>query len=160
MKGGGPPPEPERATECEGHCWSIAPAQRAVRHWISRLRARGQPFRPAQVTYKQIDVYEQWGPDAAELANAFSEELGWPRSALAERMHDFVERTAQYTPVARFALADATNRTFKAERLLSLGPDDEWMPAGVGPLADLVQTVVPTLGTPQIDDLLPQGIPQ
>ena len=109
------------------------------------------------VKHKQIDVYEQWGPDARELTTMLYEGLGLPHVARAARMEDFVERTAQYTPLARFVLEDAATRTFKVERVFALGSGDEWMPVGWGSLADLAQTVIPTLGTDLFYDMLPWG---
>ncbi len=132
----------------------ITPAESAIVEAAVSRHPQAHKYRVAR-KHKQIDVYEQWGPDATELASLLHQDLGVPRAAALAHMQGFVERTATYTQVIHFLLEDGTTRTFRAERLLSLGIEDDWIPVGWGTLTDLVQRAIPALGTDDFYDLLP-----
>jgi hypothetical protein len=69
-----------------------------------------------------------------------------------QKRHD---RHAQFTPVLRFTLADAEQRTFRAERWCYLGSIDDWIDVrGQGQVDQLAGELIPTLGTDQFFALL------
>jgi hypothetical protein len=105
------------------------------------------------VKHNRIEVYEQVGPDAGELAAALAQE-GFGISALADRLRPTMERRAQFTPVLRFILADAEQRTFRVERWCYLGSIDDWIDVGpMGPVDRLARHWIPRLGTDRFFEL-------
>ena len=73
----------------------------------------------------------------------------------ADRLREIQERSAQFTPVMRFILADAEQRTFYAERWCYRGSVDDWIEIGpMGPVAELARELIPKLGTEQLFELL------
>ena len=52
-----------------------------------------------------------------------------------------------FTPILRFTLTDAEIRDFRAARRRTRGRIDDWIFVDSGKLADLAQTLIPTLGT-------------
>ncbi len=105
------------------------------------------------VKHNRIEVYEQVGLDAEELATALAQEgLGVP--GLADRLRPTMERRAQFTPVLRFILADAERRTFRVERWCYLGSIDDWIDVGpTGAVDRLARQLIPKLGTDQFFEL-------
>ena len=107
------------------------------------------------VKHDRIEVYEKVGPDYNALVNELHIP-GLPRLGLAERLQALEERHAQYTPVLRFILRDATRRRFGVERMCYLGSIDGWLELremGPGPVATLARALIPTLGTDQFYEL-------
>jgi hypothetical protein len=105
------------------------------------------------VKQNRIEVYEQVGPDYDAL---FSElhMVGLSTSGLAERLHAFEERNAQYTPVLRFILLDTVRRQFGAERMCYRGSIDGWLElVQTGTAVQLAHTLIPTLGTDEFFEL-------
>ncbi len=99
------------------------------------------------VKHDRIEVYELVGPDAEDLITALAQE-GFGMPGLASRIRAERERYAQFTPVLRFILTDAEQRTFRAERMCYLGSIDDWIDVGpMGPVNRLARQMVPTLGT-------------
>jgi hypothetical protein len=95
----------------------------------------------------RIEVYEQVGLDAEELAAALVQE-GFGIPGLADRLRPTMERRAQFTPVLRFILADEEQRTFRVERWCYLGSIDDWIDVGpMGPVDRLARHWIPRLGT-------------
>jgi hypothetical protein len=105
------------------------------------------------VKHNRIEVYEQIGLDAEEMATALAQEgLGMP--GLADRLRPTMERHAQFTPVLRFILADAERRTFRVERWCYLGSIDDWIDVGpMGTVDRLAPQLIPKLGTDQFFEL-------
>ena len=105
------------------------------------------------VKNNRIEVYEQVGLDAKELAAALAQD-GLDMPGLADRLRPTMERRAQFTPVLRFILADAERRTFRVERWCYLGSIDDWIHVGpTGPLDRLARHWIPRLGTDQFFEL-------
>ena len=105
------------------------------------------------VKHNRIQVYEQIGANAEELAAALAQEgLGSP--GLAHRLRAKMERNAQFTPVLRFVLADPERRIFRVERMCCLSSIDDWIEVGeTGPLDRLARRVIPKLGTNEFFEL-------
>jgi hypothetical protein len=116
------------------------------------LHPRSRNYR-VNVKHNRIEVYEQVGLDAEELATALAQEgLGMP--GLADRLRPMMERRAQFTPVLRFILADAERRTFRVERWCYLGSIDDWIDVGpMGTVDRLARHWIPRLGTDQFFEL-------
>jgi len=105
------------------------------------------------VKHNRIEVYEQVGLDAEELAAALVQE-GFGMAGLADRLRPTMERRAQFTPVLRFILADLERRTFRTERWCYLGSIDDWIDVGPMGLVDrLACHWIPRLGTDQFFEL-------
>jgi hypothetical protein len=64
----------------------------------------------------RIRVYERVGPDAGELL-AGLQKLGMGIDHRVDQVEAVLDRWAQFTPVLRFILADAEQRTFRVERM-------------------------------------------
>ena len=78
------------------------------------------------VRHNRLDIYERVGPDAEDMVARFSESgLGDP--GLFSRLRADQERYGQFTPVMRFILADADERTFGVQRMCYLGSIDDWI---------------------------------
>jgi hypothetical protein len=105
------------------------------------------------VKNNRVEIYEQVGPDAEELAAGLAQE-GFTIPALADRLRPMMEHHAQFTPVLRFILADAERRTFRVERWCYLGSIDDWIDVGpMGPLDRLARHWIPKLGTDRLFEL-------
>ena len=104
------------------------------------------------VKHDRIEVYERIGPDPGELASRFagvSRVFQGQESAIRE----LLEEGSRFTPVLRFILADAEQRTFRVERM-HYGGRDEWFAIRAeGPVGKLAQNLIPTLGTHRFTDL-------
>ena len=73
---------------------------------------------------------------------------------IAVRIRRF-DRSARFSPVLRFTLADETRRTFFTERWCYLGSIDDWVeisPAGL--LRRWVEWTVPKVGTDAFFELM------
>ena len=105
------------------------------------------------VKRNRIEIYEQVGPDAEELASALAQE-GFVIPRLADRIQATMEGRARFTPVLRFILADEERRTFRVERWCYLGSIDDWIDVGaMGPVDRLARQLIPKLGTDQFFEL-------
>jgi len=99
------------------------------------------------VKHDRIEVYERVGLDADELI-ADLREVGLLVPGRAGRLRGLLENRAQFTPVLRFILADAEQRTFRTERWCYLGSIDDWIHVGpMGPVDRLACQWIPKLGT-------------
>jgi hypothetical protein len=129
----------------------IRPAEIAVvEEAIGRLPK--PHFYRVRAREKRIEVYERVGADVDEMMGAFGL-IGITLRTMdaAERsdIEAMLDRQADYDPVMRFVLVDAEARTFRAERMGYTGQGG-WRKLwgqGTGPLADLVDQLIPTLGT-------------
>jgi len=97
--------------------------------------------------HDRIEVYERVGPDPDELI-AELRQVGLLVPGQMDRLRAQQERRAQFTPVLRFILADAEQRTFYAERWCYLGSVDDWIQVGSrGSLERLAHQLIPRLGS-------------
>jgi hypothetical protein len=95
---------------------------------------------------KRIEIYEAAGPDAETLMASLGDLL--PMMAeMADRVAVELDRYTQYTPVLRFTLIDAEQRTFEAERMCYLGSIDDFINIGYVPLEPMASDRIATLGT-------------
>jgi len=98
------------------------------------------------VKHKQIEIYEQVGPDYDALISELHI-AGLSRPDLAERLQAVEERHARYMPVLRFILLEPKRRRFGVERMCYLGRIDGWLELGqTGSVAKLAHELIPTLG--------------
>jgi hypothetical protein len=99
------------------------------------------------VKRNRIEIYERVGPDLDELITRLGE-VGLLVPGRAGRLREMLEGRARFTPVLRFILADAEQRTFRTERWCYLGSIDDWIDVGpMGPVDRLARYWVPKLGT-------------
>ena len=83
----------------------IRPQEVAAVKAAVRRHPKSHKYR-VSVKNNRVEIYEQIGPDAEELAAAFAQDgLGIP--GLADRLRSTMERRAQFTPVLRFILSNA-----------------------------------------------------
>ena len=95
------------------------------------------------VKHNQIVVYERLGPDVKNL-NAILGIFG----PLDQRAREYLDHSAQYTPIMRFILDDPEKRDYHAERWCYRGSIDDWIYAGQsGKIETLARKLIPTLGT-------------
>ncbi|MBU0491435.1 MAG: hypothetical protein KKA73_20490 [Chloroflexi bacterium] len=137
----------EKDRPAQIHPEEVAAVQAAVRR-----HPRPRSYR-VNVKHDRIEVYEQVGPEAEDLIKALGlYEPGLPDN-LADRIRAERERYAQWTPVLRFILADATRRTFGAQRM-HYGGQTEWFDlSAFGPVDQLARRLIPTLGTDRFFEL-------
>ena len=99
------------------------------------------------VKRNRIEVYERVGPDADELLAGLAK-MGFGILRRSGQLHTEMDRRAQFTPVLRFILADAEQRTFRTERWCYRGSIDGWLDVHQeGPVDRLARQWVPRLGT-------------
>ena len=99
------------------------------------------------VKRNRIEVYERVGPDAGELLADLAK-MGLGIFHRSDQLRTEMDRRAQFTPVLRFTLADADQRTFHTERWCYLGSIDDWICVGpTGPLDRLARQWIVRLGT-------------
>ncbi len=84
---------------------------------------QGHRYRAA-IKKNQIVIYERQGSDFTEI---FAH-IGW--TAPETLGQEFEERYAHYSPIMRFILDGAEDRTFTPQRWCFLGSIDDWINAG------------------------------
>ena len=95
----------------------------------------------------RIEVYERVGPDAEEVVTGLSG-FGFESIRQIEQVRDFLDRGAQFSPVLRFILVDAAQRTFRVERMCYRSRVDGWLDVHQrGPVDRLARNWIPKLGT-------------
>jgi hypothetical protein len=124
----------------------IQPEEVAAVEAAVRRHPKAHQYR-VNVKHNRIEVYEQVGLDAEELAAALAQD-GLDMPGLADRLRPTMERRAQFTPVLRFILVDEEQRTFHVERWCYLGSIDDWIDVGpMGTVDRLARHWIPRLGT-------------
>lgn len=106
----------------------------------------------------RIEVYELVAPDVDELIREPSHidsRLAHVARERRDNLQDTLDRHCQYEGVLRFTLADAEKRTSRAARTTCSGHGGwhELWNDGTGPLAGLVEQLIPTLGTGEFFEL-------
>jgi hypothetical protein len=91
---------------------------------------------------ERLVIYEREGPDIDGLLGIFGAHFGKD-----QQLRDELAQRGRFTPILRFTLNDTETRDFHAERWCFRGRIDDWIFAGSGKLADLAETLIPTLGT-------------
>ncbi len=130
----------------------LLPAEVAAVEAAVRRHPRARKYR-VDARHDHIDIYEQTGADADELASVLRLP-GIDLRSRVEELRDHLERHARYSPVLRFVLADPADRTFRVERMCYLGSIDDWITlVPSGPVEDLARRLVPTLGTDEFFEL-------
>ena len=126
----------------------IAPEETAVVEAALKRHPKGGNYRLG-VKHNQIVVYERLGPDVKNL-NAILGIFG----PLDQRAREYLDHSAQYTPIMRFILDDPEKRDYHAERWCYRGSIDDWIYAGQsGKIETLARKLIPTLGTDNFFEL-------
>jgi hypothetical protein len=120
---------------------------------VLKRHPKGNYYR-ISIKKNQIIIYERLGPDADTLLDIFGQAgLFTPRKS-KEQVEEFLNRSAQYTPVMRFILDDRKTRQYHAERWSYYGNIDDWIYAGhSGGIGELAKKLIPTLGTDKFYEL-------
>jgi hypothetical protein len=121
-----------------------------------RRHPKSRNYRVA-VKENRIEIYERAGLSADELISVMRGagllELG-QADRLEDALGDTLDRRAQFTPVLRFTLVDAENRTFRIERMCYRSSVDGWIDVGsLGQVDRLARQMVPTLGSDRFFEL-------
>jgi hypothetical protein len=151
--------------------WEI---QESVNGIVSLAQAREHHLLPAEIaaveaalddhpqahTYRldvkpeRLVIYERVGTGTDALLEAVAAYSGIAvPSDLKQRLRDDMERYSRFTPILRFILNDTETRDFRAERWCFWGRIEDWIFVDSGKLADLAETLIPTLGTDALFDL-------
>ena len=126
----------------------IAPEETAVVEAALKRHPKGGNYRLG-VKHNQIVVYERLGPDVKNL-NAILGIFG----PLDQRAREYLDHSAQYTPIMRFILDDPEKRDYHAERWCFRGSIEDWIYAGQsGKIETLARKLIPTLGTDDFYEL-------
>jgi hypothetical protein len=132
----------------------IRPEELALVEAAVAVHPKSRNYR-VDVKGERIVVYEREGPDSEDMARDLAHDLGQSIALLAAMMRETLDRSARFTPVLRFTLADEAERAFYAERWCYLGSIDNWIDTGAaGQLSRLVKQTVPTLGTDAFFELM------
>jgi hypothetical protein len=130
----------------------LLPAEVAAVEAAVHRHPQARKYR-VDVRRDRVDIYEQTGADADELA-AVLRLPGVDLRGRVEELRDFLEQRARYSPVLRFVLTDPVDRTFRVERMCYLGSIDDWITLlPTGPVEELARRLVPTLGTDEFFEL-------
>jgi hypothetical protein len=125
----------------------IKPEERALVQAAVAVHPKSRNYR-VDVKGDQIVVYEREGADPDHVARDIAGSIDLPFAVLAARMRETFDRSARFTPVLRFILADEAKRAFYVERWCYLGSIDDWIDTGAaGQLSLLVKQTVPKLGS-------------
>jgi len=132
----------------------IRPEELALVQAAVAVHPKSRNYR-VDVKGERIVVYERAGADPDHVARDISGSMGLPFAVLAARMRETFDRSARFTPVLRFSLADEAKRTFYVERWCYLGSIDDWVNIGAaGQLSSLVKQTVPKLGSDAFFELM------
>ena len=102
---------------------------------------------------KRIVIYERVGADIDDLSPILRM-FGGITPAKRASLQQVLDRGARFSPVMRFTLLEAQDRTFGAERWCYLGSIDDWIHVGnTGPVRRLARQLIPRLGTEAFFDL-------
>ena|SRR5436305_10732868 len=132
----------------------ILPEEVAEVREILKRHPKARGYRVA-IKHEHIEVYESTGPDFETLESVLELSLQ-SDPGLAERLKTEEERYTHYTPVLRFTLIDPRERWFRAERMCYRSSVDGWLEllnTRPGPVAELAQALIPTLGTDDFFEL-------
>ena len=101
----------------------------------------------------QIVLYENERPDVTNMIAGMIKQGMLISQRETQRLSQFEEDYAHFSPVMRFTLADPERRRFLAGRMVYRG-EGYWMTVGQeGSIFDLVTRLVPTLGTEEFFEL-------
>lgn len=100
----------------------------------------------------RIDIYELVGPDSQDIS-AMLKKDGLLGDYTPEHLRHAIDDYAQFTPVMRFTLIDAEQRTFGAERMCYRGSIDGFIDIDSGTISVLAKRLIPKLGTEQFFEL-------
>jgi len=131
----------------------ILPKEVASVETVLKRHPKTKNYRIA-VKNNQIVIYERVGLDADAFADLFDGAGLFVSRRDKERAEEFLDRTAQFTPVMRFILDDQETREYHAERWCYRGSIDDWIYAGhSGKIDQLAKKLTPKLGTDDFFEL-------
>jgi len=124
----------------------ILPEEVAAVEAAVRRHPKSRNYR-VNVKGNRIEVYERVGIDPEDLIGELGRD-GLLKPGLGDWIREQRDRYAQFSPVLRFILKDAEQRTFHVERWCYLGSIDDWIYVGsMGPEDRLARQWIPRLGT-------------
>jgi hypothetical protein len=131
----------------------IRPEELALVRAALARRLKAYNYR-VDVKGERIVIYERIGEDPDKMIQLFKA-YGLFRGGDVDRFREDSDRSARFSPVLRFTLADETRRTFHTERWCYLGSIDDWVEiSSSGPLHRWVEWTVPKLGTEAFFELM------
>jgi hypothetical protein len=124
----------------------IRPEELALVQAAVAVHPKSRNYR-VDVKGERIVVYERTGEDPDKVLQLFGAYGMFPDIDV-NRFREDMDRSARFTPVLRFILADEAKRAFYVERWCYLGSIDDWVDIGAaGQLSSLVKQTVPKLGS-------------
>jgi len=131
----------------------IRPEEAASVEDALKRHPKARSYRVA-VKHDQIIIYERVGPDANELLDIFGQFAVFTPHRSKEHIEEFLNKSAQFTPIMRFIVDDPAQREYHAERWCYRGSIDDWIYAGYsGKISELAKKLIPTLGTDEFYEL-------
>ena len=130
----------------------ILPVEMAAVEAELQRHPRAHRYR-LDVKQDRLTVYERSSPDIEETLALLKLPLAPPRERSDELRAD-LDRRGRFMPVLRFILIDPARRTFRTERMCSLGSIDDWIDVfASGEIERLAREVLPRLGTDEFFEL-------
>ena len=124
----------------------IQPEEIAAVEAVVQRHPKARNYR-VSVKHDRIEIYESTGPDPDELISGLRGG-GMVFPGREGELRALLERSARFTPVMRFILADEERRDFRAQRWCYRGSIDDWIEVGpIGPVDQLARQLIKTLGT-------------
>jgi len=123
----------------------LAPEEVAAVEAVLARHPKRRNYR-VNVRPERIEIYESAGTDPQDVIAALGQ-MSLLFGGAADRLQATLDRHAQFTPVMRFTLVDAEQRTFCAERMCYRGSIDDWINIDYGPMDRLARRLIPALGT-------------
>lgn len=102
--------------------------------------------------HDRIIIYEMSGPDVRRLTRILKQS-GLLLPGAEGRVQEQLEQSGRYEALMQFILTDRDRGTYRAQRWCFLGGIDDWIDIDYGPLRELVQELIPRLGTEAFYDL-------
>jgi hypothetical protein len=110
---------------------------------IREVMERHSRVKPFQVDVKKNAIYVYLPDQDVDALKALLSTAAGNRVGLT----GLLETSVTYSPVLSFELADPETREFGVSRRCFRGAMPEWIPVGVGSLADVASEFLPYLGT-------------
>jgi len=131
----------------------IRPEESASVEAALKCHPKARNYRIA-VKNDQIIIYERIGPDADALLDVIGQVALFAPRKSKEQVEEFLNNSAQFTPVMRFILDGPETREYYAERWCYRGSIDDWIYAGhSGKIDQLAKQLTPALGTDEFYEL-------
>ncbi len=131
----------------------IPPEESAIVEAAVQRHPNARKYRVA-VKHNQIIIYERVGADANALMDILGQFAAFTPQRSKEQVEEFLDGSAQFTPIMRFILDNPEGRQYHAERWCYRGSIDDWIHAGhSGKIDKLARKLIPKLGTDDFYEL-------